>query len=414
MKKLFYLYFNKFAKKQHFLVLIVVNVYFIFIFIAYLSAETKNSAKQNISVTNRILIKSKCSCREAIAVTEIEPSLYSWREQKNQQEYFIYLSQNDQENSSKISKLRKKYGSRLHIKPRMACDLYAELRNGPGQRILSYSLYGQNYGYYNLFDLIILQASKLLSDWNLRIYYDNTVNESIICQLECKYGSIDFCNVNKIISRDPQEYNENALISYAKAALEKASMIRSQPSNDPVNMLFKATLSQNKGESVKSAKSLVELLSYSKDFSYVHGMMWRWFPIGDDFVDYFCSRDTDSTIIEREIDSIHVWLNDSKLFHIMRDNPYHNTYILGGLWGYSNRLNRKIGHALFQLVTSTSLQLIYNKKDLNRKNQDQNFLSSFVWPLVQNTNATVHDSYNCNFLGGEPFPTRRQIQFFLT
>ena len=59
-------------------------------------------------------------------------------------------------------------------------------------------------------------------------------------------------------------------------------------------------------------------------------MMWRWFPIADDFVDFFSSRDTDSTLIQREIDSVNVWLNSNTLFHVMRDNPYHNTVILGG------------------------------------------------------------------------------------
>ena len=52
--------------------------------------------------------------------------------------------------------------------------------------------------------------------------------------------------------------------------------------------------------------------------------------MADDFVDIFSSRDTDSTLIQREIDSVNVWLNSSSLFHIMRDNPFHNTLILGG------------------------------------------------------------------------------------
>ena len=52
--------------------------------------------------------------------------------------------------------------------------------------------------------------------------------------------------------------------------------------------------------------------------------------MADDFVDIFSSRDTDSTLIQREIDSVDVWLKSYNLFHIMRDNPYHNTVILGG------------------------------------------------------------------------------------
>lgn len=51
---------------------------------------------------------------------------------------------------------------------------------------------------------------------------------------------------------------------------------------------------------------------------YTHSMIWRWFPIGDHLVDAFMSRDTDSTIAEREIDSVNVWLNSDKYGHIMR------------------------------------------------------------------------------------------------
>lgn len=58
--------------------------------------------------------------------------------------------------------------------------------------------------------------------------------------------------------------------------------------------------------------------------------MWRWIPIGDDFVDYFASRDTDSELIQRERDSVNVWFKEKRPFHIMRDHFAHNTFILGG------------------------------------------------------------------------------------
>jgi hypothetical protein len=49
------------------------------------------------------------------------------------------------------------------------------------------------------------------------------------------------------------------------------------------------------------------LLKYKQEMSYLHSMMWRWLPIGDSFVDLFISRDTDSLIIKREVDSVQVW-----------------------------------------------------------------------------------------------------------
>jgi hypothetical protein len=65
---------------------------------------------------------------------------------------------------------------------------------------------------------------------------------------------------------------------------------------------------------------------------YIHAMMWRWLPLNDSFVDVFASRDTDSFILEREVDSVKVWLESEKLGHIMRDHFYHSFEILGGLW----------------------------------------------------------------------------------
>ena len=52
--------------------------------------------------------------------------------------------------------------------------------------------------------------------------------------------------------------------------------------------------------------------------SYIHAMEWRWFPIRDQFVDVFMSRDSDSIFIQREIDSVNAWLKTNKVGHIMR------------------------------------------------------------------------------------------------
>jgi hypothetical protein len=38
----------------------------------------------------------------------------------------------------------------------------------------------------------------------------------------------------------------------------------------------------------------------------MHKMSWRWLPIGDNFVDYFMSRDTDAWINDREYESVQV------------------------------------------------------------------------------------------------------------
>ena len=50
----------------------------------------------------------------------------------------------------------------------------------------------------------------------------------------------------------------------------------------------------------------------------MHAMMWRWLPIADLFVDIFSSRDIDSVLLQREVDSVNTWLNSTKVGHMMR------------------------------------------------------------------------------------------------
>ena len=51
---------------------------------------------------------------------------------------------------------------------------------------------------------------------------------------------------------------------------------------------------------------------------YIHASMWRWFSINDLFVDILISRDSDSAIYQREVDSVNIWLNSNNVGHIMR------------------------------------------------------------------------------------------------
>ena len=115
-------------------------------------------------------------------------------------------------------------------------------------------------------------------NWLIRIYHDNSIDDKIKCEIECLKDSdekmvdnVDFCNIESV-----PKHNDLYL-----------------------------------------------------NFSYIHAMKWRWLPIGDYFVDVFSSRDSDSNIFQREIDSVNVWLNSKKNGHIMRDNPHHGTFILG-------------------------------------------------------------------------------------
>jgi hypothetical protein len=152
---------------------------------------------------------------------------------------------------------------------RPLCDLYKVLRRGNGQKVLSYSLYGSDPLYYSHIKEISKQVTKYYPGWTIRIYYDKSVNQSIICEYECLKDevtgnytdNIDFCNINQI------------------------------PFGNPIE---------------------------TWDAQYMHSMKWRFLPVGDPFVDMFMSRDLDSWIVEREVSAVNEWINSNTLLHAMR------------------------------------------------------------------------------------------------
>ena len=109
------------------------------------------------------------------------------------------------------------------------------------------------------------------------------------------------------------------------------------------------------------------------------GMFWRFYACEDS--DVMISRDTDSRLNLREKNAVDEWLNSDKDFHIMRDHPYHNVLILGGMWGVRNGILKNI----VDLIKN------YNKGDFWQV--DQNFLSEQIYPIVVNS-SFVHDSYH--------------------
>ena len=125
------------------------------------------------------------------------------------------------------------------------------------------------------------------------------------------------------------------------------------------------------------------------------GMFWRFLPAFDERIDVMISRDADSRLSQREKDAVDEWLLSDKDFHIMRDHPYHNTAILGGMWGVRNNLLNKL---------NISMEV---PSDGNFWQVDQNYLRKDVYPKVKEYSC-IHDSYN--LLGenqSKPFPTDR-------
>lgn len=153
----------------------------------------------------------------------------------------------------------------------LTCDYYNALRYGTRQKVIGYSLYGKNAyysdGFYNLSKLV----KKFYPNWIVRVYHDDTIDSRLICDIECQrddsntefLDNIVFCNTN-----------------YLPVSFENTDLTWSA--------------------------------------SYLNKMMWRWLPLGDSLVEVFMSRDSDSLIIQREIDSVNVWLESNQIGHIMR------------------------------------------------------------------------------------------------
>lgn len=116
------------------------------------------------------------------------------------------------------------------------------------------------------------------------------------------------------------------------------------------------------------------------------------------------SRDLDSAFTPRERASVNVWLESNKLFHVMRDHPFHGVPMLGGMWGFRSEFNRNLSQLIHERIHNKDLVQRYGGRG------DQTFLTEQVWPFAKN-NVTAHDSFLCQHAYGpkpDPFPTQRR------
>jgi hypothetical protein len=120
-------------------------------------------------------------------------------------------------------------------------------------------------------------------------------------------------------------------------------------------------------------------------------MMWRF--LAADSNDTVIVRDADCRPSWREVSAVDEWLSSDKNFHIMRDHPWHNTVIMGGMWGSRNGILRGIGEKIDQWPKTNASAL------------DQSFLRQEVFPFVQN-DCMIHDEFMA-WGNGRPFPKPR-------
>jgi protein O-GlcNAc transferase len=136
-----------------------------------------------------------------------------------------------------------------------------------------------------------------------------------------------------------------------------------------------------------------------------HGTFWRFYAANDPTVDVMLSRDTDSRFSRREVRAVKQWLRSPYDFHIMRDHPYHQVEILGGMWGARNGILR-----------SSKLDIVGKIEQwtsFSEKGCDQDFLGAMVYPLVK-PYALEHSSFGLTYGGNvRSFPGWRKNNEFV-
>lgn len=118
-------------------------------------------------------------------------------------------------------------------------------------------------------------------------------------------------------------------------------------------------------------------------------LFWRFYAAQD--ADIVICRDADSRLSCREWEAVQEWLASPKAFHIMRDHPYHNYKILGGMWGAKAPILKDIR------------DLIGGFTRLNKWGSDQDFLAKIVYPRIRHS-ALIHDPFFYKL----PFPSPRR------
>jgi protein O-GlcNAc transferase len=124
-------------------------------------------------------------------------------------------------------------------------------------------------------------------------------------------------------------------------------------------------------------------------------MFWRFEAAFDEDADIVVFRDTDCRLCTRQKNATYEWIESNKLFHIMRDHPFHKFPILGGQWG----VKKNDKYDMEKLIMD-----FYKNKSKNKYGTDYEFFIQVLYPLIKE-DSMEHDE----FFGGIKFPDERDI-----
>ncbi|XP_069180266.1 uncharacterized protein [Procambarus clarkii] len=220
---------------------------------------------------------------------------------------------------------------------------------GHKQRVVSYSVFGNNSEYWLGLDDLLVTIAHLYPEWVVRVY---TIPQPTL--------AADFC---PLLRRHPHLY-------------------------------------------ICDVTNLPQPLG---NISGLHPMMWRTAPLGDPQLTHLMVRDTDSQVSEREQAAVDAWLASGKPFHVMRDHPHHNVPILGGTW--AARWDQDIINTS-ELITIRDLML-RDAVGTSLYGKDQAILKRRLWPVMTGRVLAHDSYTCTSFPGSVPWPTQRVDGFFV-
>lgn len=124
----------------------------------------------------------------------------------------------------------------------------------------------------------------------------------------------------------------------------------------------------------------------------LNGMLWRFLIHDEPEVDRYIVRDVDSRFSMREVRAVNEWIAAGTQLHIMRDHPYHNQAMMGGMWGWMHHPELR-----FKLINQ-GFQAWAQK---TKWGEDNKFLKGVFWH--SDISRTVHDSCG-TFDGTQTWP----------
>jgi len=144
-----------------------------------------------------------------------------------------------------------------------------------------------------------------------------------------------------------------------------------------------------------------------------YGMFWRFMPLDDLEVSRFIVRDADCRLSPREAQAVKEWEESGKVFHIMRDNQWHNVVpICGGMWGATSSF-RPGYKDLLEKWLSKNQHRIYNHPRGKYFFVDQSFLQDCIWPLIINKHI-AHEGVTSKWPGDKrPFIIENENKTFI-